>query len=340
MSIPTPTEPFSHLSLEPRSPATPSPTSPMATPETLRARARMIQDVLSTFNDTALPTETVPDYFKNVDENADRSPSQRPRSSEWTIPGRLEASILQWGSYHDQSFEVVSLWQSTDNRAKIFQEKLKSRLNDQLSIYDSIAQEPPNSLTRLKDMLGPLINDFRRLSGIFSDDRQRRQSEAVALVPEVEMLAVALDTLDAVCQRSQPIVPIGAESSRRTRRRVSSEPGISLFGLLILQPDTEQSPFLLEGLDQFSTSVLKACTAKLISIEELLRTKMAPKSYVDTIEALLERAEETPLGPAHPSGPGSGRRRGLEAEPRPGSKRTQPGAELETPKRGKRSDGR
>lgn len=67
----------------------------MAPPETVRARALVIQDIISSFDDTALPTEIEPQTASNIDQNMNNPHALRGRSTEErSVPGNLRATIL------------------------------------------------------------------------------------------------------------------------------------------------------------------------------------------------------------------------------------------------------
>ena len=332
----TPTEPFSNLTLGPPSPDTPTPDSPMAPPATVRARALVIQDIISSFDDTALPTEIEPQTASNIDQNMNNPHALRSRSTEErSVPGNLRATILQWAAYDEQSWQVVSRWATPEQCSLTFHQKIRSRSEDVIASYDTIEESPPNTTTLKKELLD-VVDRLRALSAILSKDRDRRQQEGVVLNVEVQNLANMLAILKDVCERADRIAPAGAGKTKS-----GVELDNSLFGMLIKRAKANDAAFMLGALDKYHGAALRSCTDVLQAIHKLLEDHGAPDAYVELFEALQQKAKEASASTAampSQSGP-SGRGRGLEADPRPGTKRTQAGPETipSTPKRGRKA---
>ncbi|KAJ8606481.1 hypothetical protein MRB53_040940 [Persea americana] len=340
----TPTEPFSNLSLsDPRLPPTPlspyaSQYSPMAPASTVRERALVMQDILSSFDAQALPSEMRPSIFDNIVQNMDAPLANRPTSGEWTIQNDLQGTILQRASYDGRFWDVLCDLQPADTCAVIFREKIKARLQQCLTAYDEFVASSPISVTLVGQTIKEIAGRFWKYSDILELDRERRQYEEVSETVESGTIATLLDILEAICHRDQPIVVM-----RQTRGRSSSanDSQLTLFRLLISDDDdddVEGRTFLLGSLERFAGAPLKINRTKLVFVGDLLEEAYAPADYIERFRKIRDKAND-PLQQAAPSG-FSGRRSGLEADPRPGSKRPQGrlGESPLTPKRGRKGE--
>jgi len=326
----TPTDQFARLTLE--SPFVSSDTD-MAPPNEIRKRAVQLQDILSSFHETELPSEFQPNVFNNIDQNMN-SPSGV--GSNHTIPGNLLGTLLQYGSYDDDFWDCLSRIQTPEHCARLFNEKLWRRFEACFGAYDVLVDRSPPAATA-RDAIQPQIDELVRLSNELNKDRKRRQyGDDQPLQIEAQTVAECLRALNKVCQRTEPIVSPAVEPSRRSTRRTApaSTQNLSLFGMLIRQADKDE-PFFLDALEQFSGPALRQCLGTLTSLDGLLRSNGAPAFYIARFEALLRKAQDE--SQLTPSG-ASGRGRGREADPKPGQKRA--GQAVETaPKRGKRAGG-
>lgn len=313
------------------------------TEEELKYRAAELRDILSSFDAHELPIEFQEPIFKNI--TGRRPPRLRLQQTDWTIPGNLQGTLLQWGAYNDQGWSFLSEIQSADSRAIAFSEKLHRRFEDCFDEYDELVKA---SLTAAvaKERLYQISQKLNILAAAIYEDRQRRE------LREVDTLKVALRALATVCDRTEVIVPTGApEPSRRSRRTASlGDASLSLFAAVIRQPSSTSHPFLLEALELFSGAALKACLTELISVNGQLNHNAAGDAYIQRFEALQQKANDESLSAA-PNTPGAGpstdaaayapagHNRGLEADPKPGSKRPHPMVDT-PPKRGKRATGK
>lgn len=337
----TPTDQFGQLTLE--SPLQSSYTV-MAPLEDIRARAVLLQDILSSFDTTELPSEFQPNIFYNIEHNLEM-PSGIGRSH--TISGNLRGTLLQWGAYDEKAWEWLSQLQTPELRARLYYEKVQRRFDACFDAYDLLFDNPPTSTT-LKVSLQRIIEDFVKLSSGLSTDRERREQMDAQPIPfEAQTVEKILQALQKTCERAQPIIAPDVESSRRSTRRTASANLENLYGMLIRQAD-EDEPFLLYPLEQFSTPALRQCLESLRSLDALLRSAKAPEFYIARFEALKRKANEEiqpvpGVGAGGSSGRGRGRGSGREADtdldPKPGQKR--PNQAVETaPKRGRRAGGR
>jgi len=342
----TPIDQFGQLTLE--SPLQSSETA-MAPPEDIRARAVLLQDILSSFDITELPSEFQPNIFNNIKYNL-----EVPSGIGWshTISGNLPGTLLQWGAYDDKAWEWLSQLQTPELRARLYYEKVQRRFDACFDAYDLLLETPPTSAT-LKDSLQRIVADFVKLSSGLSKDRERRQElEAQELdvqpIPfEARTVEKILQAMRKACERAQPIIAPSPDSSRRSTRRTASSSldNYSLCGILIRQAD-EDEPFLLHAVEQFSAPALRQCLESLTSLDALLRSAKAPEFYIARFEALKHKAtQEVQRAPAVGAsgsggrGRGSGRKADTDLDPQPGQKRHSQALDT-APKRGKRASGR
>lgn len=308
----------------------------MAPAETVKERALVMQDILSSFDAEALPSETCPTILNNVVQNMGSSLENRPQSNEWTIQNDLLGTLLQRAAYNTTFWEAVSDLQKAEPRAVIFGEKIKKRLKGCIAEYDKLAASPPPNATAITDAVTAIANKLWENSSILTKDRERRQYEEVGSGPESATALTLLETLDQVCHRNQPITPPG----HHTRRSSTTNDSIpSLFKLLIGTDGPKGEPFLLKALEQFAAGPLNTNLTKFGAVGRLLEETGAPVEYMEQYTALQNRASEA-VQQATVSGT-SGHRSGREADQRRGSKRTQ-GSISEfpvPPKRGRRTGG-
>ena len=212
---------------------------------------------------------------------------------------------------------------------------MRSRSEEVITMYDDIEKSPPNTTTLNKE-LENVVDRFRTLSAILSKHRDRRKEKKVVLNVQVQNLAGILAILKDVCERADRIAPAGAGKTKS-----GVELDNSLFAMLIKRAKANDAAFMLEALDKYHDAALRSCTDVLQSIHKLLEDKGAPDAYVELFEALQQKAKEASASTAalpSQSGPrASGR--GLEPDPRPGTKRTKAGAETipSTPKRARKA---
>ena len=346
----TPTEPFSNLSLRdpqliihsPLSQHSRTP-SPMAPPETVRGRALIMQDILSSFHEKELPSETRPAILNNVVANMGGSVENRPSRGEWTIQNDIIGTILQRAAYSTTEWRTYSKLQSVDSCSVIFYQKIDSRFNELFRRCDEINTQFP-TMEQRSNFVSGTVSMFQSLSEQLTNRREQREYENTTPTIDVDAVTIILKTLERICDKYAQFSSAASISSpRQTRnRRASSEVSMSLFAQLISEIEDPEDHFLLPALEHFSVAALKANTSKLKAIRALLHKKNdITELYLDRFETLWAKANSTIPQTVELSG-ASGHQSGLEADPRPGSKRT-PGRLEEapqTPKRGRRASGK
>lgn len=301
----------------------------MAPPEMVKTRALIAQDVLSTFDETMLPSELLPTYFTNIEQNAPNVPEHRPQRDMWTVSGDLHATLLQWASYDKDAYDFISNLQTRDACANYFQMKLKRRFEDQFELYDAVMEKQYASSTKFKEAITPIVDNFWKLSRVLSYDRQWRRNDEVPEHRDIEIVSLVLETLQAVCDRQ-------ARTKTAVRTRRSSDAACSLYGLLILQERPDHELFLLGSLEYCKLSAEDGTgIARVELIEGLLRGNQAPSIYVEACRKLIRGSQTLPKAPADAS---TRETRSAKGEPRPGSKRA-PEAEPGSSKRGRRTGG-
>lgn len=328
------------------------------TEEQVKYRATELQDILSSFDPEILPAQYEESTFQNVTRHQP-SPVRRRRTSDWTITGNLAGTLLQWGAYNEEAWQFLGQIQSQAFRARAFSEKINRRFDVCFDDYD-VLQTSTNA-TAIRDDVNLIAGKLHFLSNAIYEDRQHRQ------LGETDTLVVAFRALESLCERSRPfsIVPkVAIETTRRpTRRTISqtearSESVHSLFAVVLGQNSgsSDTPNFLLEALECISSASLRTFLPQLVFINGLLHRHKADEGYIQRFEALQQKAnEETADAFKVPEGPGGsgsgsgsgrggnggrrsgGRSHGLEADPKPGSKRPPQSTSDTTQKRGRTS---
>lgn len=321
------------------------------TEEQVKYRATELQDILSSFDPSLLPIEYEESTFKNIIGKRPSTP--RRRQTEWTITGNLPGTLLQWGAYNEQGWQFLSQIQSPTFRAIAFSQKINRRFDMCFEEYDALGAL--TSATVIRERVNHIAESLDFLSNAIYEDRQSRQ------LGETDTLGVALRAIASLCKRTRPFViatNVPAETARRPTRRnpsqgeAQSENVPSLFAVVLRKNDSSPGTpsFLLKALECVSGASLQSCLTQLISINGLLDQHKADEEYIRRFEALQQKAREE-TGKAseileEPSGSGSGRggnggrgssgrSHGLEADPRPGSKRPPHPPSDTTSKRGR-----
>lgn len=338
----TPTDRFANLSIT-------SDEIPMALPEdVVKERAAELRDIFCTFDLYKLPSEFETRTFNNI--VVERPSPLRLKQEGYTISGNIYGSIIQWGAYDEDAYLVLRKFQSSNAVAKYISETIERRFDECFVEYDDLRGY--SNSDEIRDNVYRIAGLLERLSTAIYKDRQRRETGEVATLRKV------LDGLANLCERAESILPVGAaEPARRSSRRTASlgDVGPSLFAAVVKQPmpgsDLAEDPFLLNALEIFSGMALQAHLRRLVYINGLLHRNSAPAAYIQRFEALQQKANEArERAPALPSGSGSGggggsgsgsgsgrgRGRGLEADPKPGQKRSSPPTTPRAPKRGKK----
>lgn len=323
-----PTDQFASLSLK-----TDELDVEMSPNEDLDFRVLYLQDLLSSFGD-GLPTECEPHIVKNIQDNVKKARHHRPATSDWTISGNLLGTLLQHGTYSDESWEFLTTLKADNDLAYTFEQKMKKRFDVCLQAYDKLVESPP-SVDEIKALLGGIIDDLKALSREFAKDQKRRKLfQNISASREASTFKVALDVLHEVCTRVSPILQNPSAAPRRTTRRTASNSGIqqSLFHSLIGEIRHENDrAFMLDTLEECSLQARTRYFDEITAIVELVKIQGAPEAFCNRIELLqasvLTSDEVLPNLPNNETG--------LSNEPKPGSKRPQ-SAETSTPKRGKK----
>ncbi|KAJ9651077.1 hypothetical protein H2198_009631 [Neophaeococcomyces mojaviensis] len=317
-----PTDQFAGLSLREMAPSI----------DEVRRRATELQDILSTYDETNLPSEF---QLSKVD-NIARPPDDRPPSDQWVDVTTLYGTLLTLGCWDDDWWKLLPRLANPKRRATAFIEKLRRRFTQCFDDYEHFL-DSPRSADELKngiaDVAHRICNVFR---AIHEDQNTFRIEEAETR--EADTLRVALEALQRICSFTQPITPTTSAGgpARRTRGRASSTgtANLSLFSAIVRSPADGEGALLLGALEQFTGAALREHKDLLVIISGRLdKPGNAPTEFIERFDALQEKANDESAISKLKAGP-SGRKRGLEADPRLG-------APFEaTPKRGKRTGGR
>lgn len=292
--------------------------------ETILERAADVQDLLSALSkEELLPSEIA----MPIVEKIARPPQSRPKRSEWTIPADLEGTLMYWGCYDDQTYQVLNKFMSPTQRFVEFRQKLARRFRRCFDEYDELDGSDV-SVAHIKDRIAGIVDDLDDLCIAVHQDLQSRGRE------EKATLGVLLQALRDVCQRTDPMV---REEPRRSSRRPSSSTlsGPNLFDALVRVParDGRETPFMLPLLEEYSSAAQLHHLDKLVDINGLLNKKGAPADYITRFEKLQASARGENQ-PAVPSSSSRGRR--VPSDLRSGSKRTPEPESEPAVKRGRR----
>lgn len=291
---------------------------------TIMERAADVQDLLSALSkEELLPSEIA----MPIVEGIARPPQSRPKKSEWTIPADLEGTLMYWGCYDDQTYQVLTKFMSPTQRFVEFRQKLARRFTRCFDEYDEL-RDSGVSIARIKEQIAGIVDGLDDLCAAVHYDLQSRGRE------EKATLGVLLKALKDVCQRTDPMV---GEEPRRSSRRPSSSAvtGPNLFDALVRGSarDSRNLPFMLPLLEEFSSAAQLYHLDKLVDINGLLNKKGAPADYIARFERLQVSAREEDQPAASST---SGRDRRLPADQRSGSKRTPEPEPEPVTKRGRR----
>lgn len=281
------------------SPPSPSPPSPLNQFESLtidpemsltsaqiRSRAVNIRDILSSFDRDVLPSEFKPQIFDELDR-----PSQaRPPVSQWTIQEDLSGTLLQWGVYNEETWEVLIQLQSPSTLARCFYEKLRRRFDHLFDEYDQLAEEPVGT-TRAN--VERVARGFRDVVKAVSEDRSYRElgHEAIARRLLEAMIGICQRHVDIVSTAQTPVTP-----RRGTRRSTSTTEGPSnLYEALIKTEASDQAQglFMLDVLETFSGQVFQNLETECSKLASLLDVNNAAAEYTYRIGRLPSRSLST-----------------------------------------------
>lgn len=331
----TPTDQFANLSLG---------TDPnlMAPTAEDRRRAILARDVLCSLESDLLPSQYQPTYFKAIIER--RTATPRPPSAHWTVSSSLKGTALQWATYDEETFAVISRWRSPRERAMAFEQKIHRHLQQCFKDYDALPDSKGSDT--VKDEFHEIVTDLKNLSTEVYQDRQMLsdyETREEQVFREIAILRIALWALESVCQRATTRIPI--EEVRRSSRRTTSlgEANTSLFAAVIknsgVMATASNVDFMLDALHACSGTALRYHFQALVHVNGLLNRNSAGDDYIDRFEALQQKANEEMEGQPGPSrSRGEDRRSTREPEPedQPGSKRPLHQSPESTPKRGRR----
>lgn len=314
----------------------------MAPGETVRERALIMQDILSSFDAEALPCEICPTIFNNIVYNSDSAPGMRPDSSEWTIQNDLQGTLLLRAAYDENFFKAIFNLQLPTNRAVHFREKIEKRFETCIAQYDRLIESPPSNTSEFKSAMMAIAQSFRHLSSILYKDGELQRRQTMDQTADAETVTgiesktaqILLTILERICERDQAISLAG----RNTRSTSTNDSNLTLFRQLIGAAGPKGELFLLASLERFARDALNANMEKMILVENMLEELHAPREYLEKYKSIRDPVSY-PAQQSAPGGP-SGHESGLKADPNRRGKRTQeePQELPPTPKRSRRTD--
>lgn len=271
------------------------------TDEGFEQRKMAVQDILSSFDREVLPSEFRVDLIGGVDKQQ----GQRP-SSEWTIPGDLMGSLLQWGIQDTPCYEFLERLQPTSARSRLFHEKVSRRLAGEFEKYKDLENDRSGSAADIRQEVRQIASSIRAIVEA-SWERQLMEDKAVPPVTFIKALG-------DVCENHLDLAGAGM----RTRRTSSSQSEASLFSMLVGDTETDNEPFLLGLLDWIANKFVELLVPHRNTLEYIggrLATLNAPQEYRTRYQEIVdmvkrnsdEEEEEASAGPPPPSpAPASG----------------------------------
>lgn len=267
-----------------------------ATDDAFEQRKTTVQDILSSFDRETLPSEFRMDLIGSVDKEQ----GQRP-SSEWTIPGDLMGSLLQWGIQDTHCYDFLERLQPSSTRSRLFHEKVVRRLAREFEKYKEVESDRSGSAADIRQEVRQIANNMRAIVEA-SWDRQLKENKAVP--PGVFVKALA-----DVCENHLDL----AGGGMRTRRTSASQPEASLFHMLVVDVEPDQDHFMLDLFDRVAhkfTELLLPHKDTLEYIAGRLAALNAPQGYrtafqriIDVVNGSSNEEEDTVTGPSPPPPP-------------------------------------
>ena len=246
-------------------------------------RRKKVRDILLSFDRDTLPSEFKTAAYTSI------TPQQRQRpSSDWTIPGDLEGTLLTWGVHDDDCYNFLKRCQPSKTRAVLFHQKVQRRLRGELSKYDCLTSEQEPSSISLDDQGKTIRNNVRSIADTLRTimdaaevDRTTRYREGDN---QLAYTSLFVETLEAVCLRHGDK---GISGENRDPGEEESE--ASLFQIIIAQPRSNERPFVLDSLDRTSVHILSAFQQDLKRISIQLEALSTPEVYRQGFQRILEK---------------------------------------------------
>jgi hypothetical protein len=256
----------------------PSPLPLLALDE-FNLRKITIQDIMSSFDREALPSEYRAELFTSLVRE------QRQRPTEWTITGDLIGTLIQWG-VHDEDFaQNLNRMQPEATRSRLFHEKVARRLEGELESYRDIVDDRGDGRIDIRHEVHNVSENLRRIVEE-SRDRQIKEGRAVRT-------GLFVDVLKDICERYNLDL---SGVSQRTRRSSGSQNEISLFHMLLMEARAEQGFFMLGLLDWLADDhreVLMPHRNTLEQIGSRLTTLDTPTPYRNKFQEILDKLTDS-----------------------------------------------
>ena len=242
--------------------------------DTFGRRKAEVQDILSSFSRDTLPTEFRPELLARIDKDQGRRPP-----TEWTIPGDLEGSLLQWGVHDEECYNLLQRAQPAGTRFVLFNQKIARRLRAELHRCAEIDRSA--SSIEIRAEVNEISENLRSIVAA-SWSRQVIEGKASPAGPFVE-------TLNEICRHRER-----ADNSRHPKRASASHPEARLFNMLVVGPRADQGHFLLDLLDWVADNfieTLRPHTDALDSLAGHLAGIQAPKSYRKKFQEIIDKVK-------------------------------------------------
>lgn len=250
---------------------------------TLSQRKVVVRDIVSSFDSGVLPSEFRPHIYQCITDEQ----SMRP-NVEWTIPGDLSGTLMQWGVHDLECWALLNKCQPPTIRAILFAEKLQRRFEDEFERYDHIsspaALEPETRPSTWAHVESAVVDISKKIRDLVAEAIFDLDNRAVGQRSRARIL---LEALEAVCTRHTNISPA---SLAEGQAKSGSRPEISLYDSLIRRSPSDESMFILDALERVSPDVLSGMGGHMESVGSILQRAYPPRGYWERFRELCSRA--------------------------------------------------
>jgi hypothetical protein len=289
----------------------------------VRERAIIVRDILSSFKEDCLPSEYMPDVYQNILHKTNIE--NDPRSH---VPqGDLHVALFRLGAYYEEAFPCVRMMQSDVVLSRIYCDKLLARFKHLFAHYDQLVPtssnpDPRGEVTEIIQSL----RDYHKEAIKDRKERRRRESTddpASTLDIDRRFAAMLIIQLRAVCARSTlpngdgdepaPKKPkmstkvssrastkVSPKSAKRssmgtspTSPRATQRPTSYLFQQLVGTGSAEKDFFALDLLESCSPESLEGLQERgLRELQVLLEYQGAAQAYQERFANLVTQEDD------------------------------------------------
>ena len=288
----------------------------------VRERAIVVRDILSSFKEDCLPSEYMPDVYQNILHKTNIE--NDPRSH---VPqGDLHVALFRLGAYYEEAFPCVRMMQSDVVLSRIYCDKLLARFRLLFTHYDELVptSSTPDPRGEVTEIIQSLRNYHREAIKDRKERRRRESTDDPALTLDIDrrFASMLIIQLRALCARStlpngdgdepaskKPKMSTKASSkatkvSPKSAKRSSTMPSPTspramqrrtsyLFQELVGTGSAEKDFFALDLLESCSPESLEGLQERgLRDLQELLEYHGAAQAYQERFTNLVTREDD------------------------------------------------